>query len=89
MNNKEYTEINLTTEQLDLLGISNVVATRDASYVLGLGQFYKISHSDDPYLEKYYITHNTELLPELVLEVYKEIIEIIYNRLNNKYDNNK
>jgi len=75
MNNKEWLEVNLTQTQINFLEQGNIVSDTNASYVIGLGQFYKITHSDDPYLQKYYITTSIELLPQIVLDAYKEILE--------------
>lgn len=84
MNNKEWLEIKLTKEQLELLENFNLVTTNGEMYILGLGEFYKIISNDNPYKEKYYMTTNLSLLPEYALDVYKEIITGQYKKLNNE-----
>lgn len=82
MNNREWIEIKLTQEQLKVLEEFNIIIAENCTYVLGLGIYYKIIYNDNPYLEKYYMTSDINLLPNCVLEIYKEIIDIIYNKLN-------
>lgn len=90
MKNKEWLEVHLTQNQIDILEQCNIISDTNASYVLGLGQFYKVLHSDDPYLQKYYIASSIELLPEIVLQAYKEILEgecgAIYKLQSNNFE---
>jgi len=70
MNNKEWIEIKLTKEQLELLENFNIITSHNAMYILGLGEFYKVEKGG-----KHYISTDVKLLPPTVLESYKWILE--------------
>ena len=84
-NNKEWLEIKLTSEQLDLLENYNIVSGNRCSYILSLGEFYKLIYDDNFFWhDKHYMTTDIKLLPDYVQDVYKEIITNQYKKLNNE-----
>lgn len=79
-----WVEIHLTKDQLDLLENSNLIHGGDYIYSLGLGEFFKLEYKKNSKENKYYMTTDIKLLPDYVLDYYREIILNIHQKLNSK-----
>lgn len=74
----QWVEVILTKDQLDLLYNYNIITSRNAMYILGLGEFYKIEKGGNKYM-----TTDVKLLPPSVVKSYKWILEKQYERVLN------
>lgn len=72
----QWVEVILTKEQLDLLYNYNIITSRNAMYILGLGEFYKIQKGGNKYM-----TTDVKLLPPNVVKGYKWILEKQYEKV--------